>query len=189
MVGGDVNIARGIIGCADTLFAGTNPLGPLAENVAAFMDGAAPVHHSGFARIIEPPPNVGAHLIVHAIVYFLGQGNGGRDVGGSAVQIVFRHPDVLAVVDGILMNCVPAAVNMAAHIREMVHRRGIIDHRIGIGIGEVKRFRHANWLAQRARVIFHEVEYLGGTPIHPGTIVGLILNRDDIYFDAVDRAV
>src|ERR1044072_5674918 len=88
-------------------------------------------------------------------------------------------PDMLSVIESILMNAIAAAIKMAGDKADVTCRGGVIERRVGKRIIEVDRFGHDHWFANRLRVVVTERLQLGSSPHAPfviGIPIRLVLN-------------
>src|SRR6476620_2870124 len=122
VVSGDEDIGLWVVGGAATNLAGPHPVGELSQNITAKVHGRAFDERGGIVGH-DPPPEIGAELIVHGIAHLFGHRHGGADV--SAVDEMLSFPNMLPVVQRVLVHSVTAAIEVPGDVSDMAGRGAV----------------------------------------------------------------
>jgi len=184
-IGRHIDVATRTVSRTDPHRAGTYPLRELTDRITVLKDRATVGHQIVRRRLVDPPPEISTHLIVHAIADFLGDRQAIGHGGLCVVDVMFGHPDTFAVFECVLMDRQPPSIEVSSQNTKMRHRGRVVDDGVRVLVVEVEGFWHDYRFADVSSVVFHKVEDLGGGPIGPGLIVRLVLYGYPIQSDVV----
>ena len=109
-------------------------MGELSHDVAAIIHTRAVDERCGVSGH-DPPPEIGAELVVHGIADFFGDCHGGAYV--LSVDVVLSFPDVFAVVQRVLVDEVSVAVEVSGDVGDMAGCGGVVEDGVAVGIVEI----------------------------------------------------
>jgi len=187
MIGSNIDIVAWIICRTAAYISWTYPFSELTQGITVQKDMSAVSHQitAVVRRFIDPPPEICAHLRIHAIAHFLGYlhaiGHGGLSVG----EVMFSHPYAFTVIERVGMGSQSSPINMASQNRKMVNCCSVIDNRIRHLVIEVKRFWHNYRFTNCSSIVFDKGQDLAGSPMRPRLKIRFVLNRYIIQFNGI----